>query len=139
MFSGRALDLKAHPAVKCDGSGVHGGSNTANDGASKTAKGVEKGRVEPASETASAIIEINRDKVDAGALGYVLERRMATDLPLAIEAALKVNAFSPPLLPNPIDNPPHSLDISYSTFCPWPKLGCVREIFLPKLGRSTVA
>jgi len=43
MFSGRALDLKAHPAVKCDGSGVHGGSNTANDGASKTANGVEKG------------------------------------------------------------------------------------------------
>jgi len=93
MFSGRALDLKAHPAVKCDGSGVHGGSNTANDGASKTAKGVEKGRVEPASETASAIIEINRDKVDAGALGYVLERRMATDLRLAIEAALEGKRF----------------------------------------------
>ena len=64
MFSGRALDLKAHPAVKCDGSGVHGGSNTANDGASKTANGVEEGRVEAASKTTSTIIGMNRNKVD---------------------------------------------------------------------------
>ena len=43
MFSGHMLNLKTHPGVKRDGSGVHGGSNIANDGASKTANGVEKG------------------------------------------------------------------------------------------------
>jgi hypothetical protein len=63
---------------------------------------------------------------------------LATDM-LASFGNRKAPAFSSPLLPNPIDNPPHSLGISYLTFCPWPKLGCVREIFLPKLGRSTVA
>jgi hypothetical protein len=50
MFSGHMLDLKAHPGVKPDGSGVHGGGNTANHGASKTANAVEKGRVEAASQ-----------------------------------------------------------------------------------------
>ena len=93
MFSGRALDLKAHPAVKCDGSRVHGEVIQRTTVHPRRPTVSKKDRVEPASETASPIIEINRDKVDAGALGYVLERRMATDLRLAIEAALEGKRF----------------------------------------------